>query len=111
CCEIIKPLFVIDPDHSIDKTKELGTDKVGYRSIHYVAKLTNERLILPEYQKFRDLSFEIQIRTIIEHAWADISHERNYKFNGVLPPENDIERRFSLAAVTLELVDREFDSL
>jgi putative GTP pyrophosphokinase len=29
CCEIIKPLFDIDPDHSVDKTKELGNDKVG----------------------------------------------------------------------------------
>ncbi|MCR8655833.1 GTP pyrophosphokinase [Paenibacillus endoradicis] len=111
CCEIIKPLFNIDPDHSIDKTKELGNDKVGYRSIHYVAKLTDERLRLPEYNVFKDLNFEIQVRTILEHAWADISHDRNYKFIGDLPTENDIQRRFSLAAATLELVDREFDNL
>jgi len=111
CCEIIKPLFEIDQVHSVDKTKELGSDKVGYRSIHYVAKLTDDRLGLPEYQVFKDLNFEIQVRTILEHAWADISHDRNYKFNGVLPPDNDIQRRFSLAAATLELVDREFDNL
>lgn len=111
CCELIKPLFEIDHLHSVDKTKELGNDKVGYRSIHYVAKLTEDRLNLPEYQIFKDLEFEIQVRTILEHAWADISHDRNYKFNGVLPPDNDIERRFSLAAATLELVDREFDNL
>lgn len=111
CCELIKPLFEIDHLHSVDKTKELGNDKVGYRSIHYVAKLTEDRLSLPEYQIFKDLEFEIQVRTILEHAWADISHDRNYKFNGVLPPDNDIERRFSLAAATLELVDREFDNL
>ncbi|MBP2244265.1 GTP pyrophosphokinase [Paenibacillus xylanexedens] len=111
CCDIIKPLFDIDPDHSVDKTKELGNDKVGYRSIHYVAKLTDERLGLPEYSVFKELTFEIQVRTILEHAWADISHDRNYKFIGNLPTENDIQRRFSLAAATLELVDREFDNL
>ncbi|WP_420539110.1 GTP pyrophosphokinase [Paenibacillus polymyxa] len=111
CCELIKPLFELDHFHSVDKTKELGNDKVGYRSIHYVAKLTEDRLSLPEYQIFKDMGFEIQVRTILEHAWADISHDRNYKFNGVLPPDNDIERRFSLAAATLELVDREFDNL
>ena len=109
CCECINPLFDIDPKHSVDKTKELGNDKVGYRSIHYVAKLTDERLVLPEYKVFKDLCFEIQIRTILEHAWADISHDRNYKFDGVLPP--DIERRFSLVAATLESADREFDNL
>ncbi|MDO3680172.1 GTP pyrophosphokinase [Paenibacillus ehimensis] len=111
CSDIIKPLFDIDSEHSMDKSKELGDDKVGYRSVHYVAKLTEERLKLPEYRIFQDMQFEIQIRTILEHAWADISHDRNYKFNGVLPPENDIQRRFSLAAATLELVDREFDSI
>lgn len=111
CCDIIRPLFNIDPDHSVDKTKELGHDKVGYRSIHYVARLTDNRLVLPEYKVFKELRFEIQVRTILEHAWADISHDRNYKFDGVLPPNNDINRRFSLASATLELVDREFDNL
>lgn len=111
CCDLIKPLFVIDQNNSVDKGKELGDDKVGYRSVHYVASLTEERLNLPEYKIFKDMYFEIQIRTILEHAWADISHDRNYKFEGVLPPDNDIQRRFSLAAATLELVDREFDSI
>lgn len=111
CCEVIKPLFDIDESNSIDKGKELGNDKVGYRSVHYVAKLTEDRLKLPEYKIFNNMCFEIQIRTILEHAWADISHDRNYKFQGVLPPDNDIQRRFSLAAATLELVDREFDSI
>ncbi|CAH0122585.1 MULTISPECIES: GTP pyrophosphokinase family protein [unclassified Paenibacillus] len=110
-CNILKPLFDIDHLHSVDKTKELGNDRVGYRSVHYVAQLTEERLRLPEYQIYKGMSFEIQVRTILEHAWADISHDRNYKFSGVLPPENDIQRRFSLASATLELVDREFDNL
>ncbi|EJL28212.1 GTP pyrophosphokinase family protein [Brevibacillus sp. BC25] len=111
CCQIIKPLFNIDQQHSVDKAKELGDDKVGYRSIHYVAELTDDRLKLPEYRIFKGMCFEVQIRTILEHAWADISHDRNYKFKGVLPPDNDIERRFSLAAATLELVDREFNAI
>ncbi|MDH6370567.1 putative GTP pyrophosphokinase [Paenibacillus sp. PastF-3] len=110
-CEIIKPLFKIDEKNSIDKSSELGKDKVGYRSVHYVATLTDERLALPEYKGFKDLHFEIQIRTLLEHAWADITHDRSYKFTGQFPPEYDIERRFSLASATLELVDREFDAI
>ncbi|QWH38135.1 hypothetical protein EXW53_15185 [Bacillus mycoides] len=111
CKNAIKPLFKIDDNHSVDKGKALGIDKVGYRSVHFVAELTEDRLNLPDFKHFEGMCFEIQIRTILEHAWADISHDRNYKFNGVLPQENDIQRRFSLAAATLELVDREFDSL
>ncbi len=111
CCELIKPLFNLDDKSSSDKGKELGHDKVGYRSVHYVATLNEERFILPEYKLFEGLYFEIQIRTILEHAWADIAHDRSYKFKGEFPPEYDIERRFALASATLELVDREFDSI
>ena len=53
--------------------------------------------------------FEIQIRTILQHAWAEIEHDRNYKFSGELP--EDIQRRFKLVAGSLELADKEFDRL
>jgi len=111
CCDIIKPLFYIDKENSVDKGNELGDDKAGYRSIHFVCTLPEERLKLPEYQIFRNMTFEIQIRTILEHAWADISHDRSYKYKGEFPAEYDIKRRFTLASATLELIDREFDSI
>lgn len=108
-CDIIKDSFNIDSNNSIDKSQELGTDKVGYKSIHYVAKIKDNRLNLPEYKKFKNLKFEIQIRTILQHAWAEIEHDKNYKFTGVLRP--DIQRRFKILAGTLELIDREFNQL
>ncbi len=55
------------------------------------------------------MKFEIQVRTILQHAWAEIEHDRNYKFNGVLPSE--IRRRFKILAGSLELMDREFNSI
>lgn len=110
-CELIKPQFEIDEVNSADKGEELGEDRVGYRSVHYVATFKDDRLSLPEYKKFVGLNFEIQIRTILEHSWADISHDRTYKFNNNLTNVNDIRRRFALAAASLEMVDREFDRL
>ncbi|MFD1258186.1 GTP pyrophosphokinase family protein [Mucilaginibacter terrae] len=107
--QIIEEAFYIDSDNSLDKSEELGTDKVGYRSIHYIARIKEDRLILTEYKKFESLRFEIQVRTILQHAWAEIEHDKNYKFNGVLPPE--IKRRFKILAGTLELADREFNQL
>ena len=107
--ELIKNTFLIYPEYSVDKTDELGTDKVGYRSIHCVGTLSTDRLRLPENQIFKNICFEIQLRTILQHAWAEFEHDRNYKFSGVLPRE--IKRRLSILAGNLELIDREFDNI
>ncbi len=97
---IVKSLFVIIPEYSKDKSEELGTDRVGYRSIHCICTLGKERLALPENRAYRNLFFEIQIRTILQHAWAEFEHDRNYKFKGVAP--NEIRRRLSVVAGSLE---------
>ncbi len=108
-CSVLEDSFKIDKKNSIDKSKLLGTDKVGYKSVHYIAELKDERLNLPEYKKFKNCKFEIQVRTILQHAWAEIEHDRNYKFSGELPEE--IQRKFKLLAGTLELVDKEFNDI
>ncbi len=105
----VRDLFDVDPVLSEDKSVSLGVDKVGYRSDHYVATLPAARCKLPEFKKFEGMRFEVQVRTILQHAWAEIEHDRNYKFTGVLPPE--IRRRFALLAGSLELLDREFDRI
>lgn len=107
--KIIEDEFEIDRENSVDKSKLLGIDQVGYQSVHYIAKLSKKRLELSEYEEYQDMVFEVQIRTILQHAWAEIEHDRNYKFNGVLP--NNIKRKFYLTAGVLELIDREFEVL
>jgi putative GTP pyrophosphokinase len=107
--EIMKSTFELSPTLSFDKTEELGIDKVGYRSLHCIATLGEKRLKLPENRIFRNTRFEIQIRTILQHAWAEFEHDRNYKFKGLLP--RDLRRRLSLIAGNLESIDREFDNL
>ena len=107
--KLIEDLFDIDAENSLDKSSELGVDKVGYKSVHYVGSFSKARIKLPEYTRFKDLKFEIQIRTILQHAWAEIEHDKNYKFSGILPPE--IQRRFKVLAGTLELADREFNQI
>jgi ppGpp synthetase/RelA/SpoT-type nucleotidyltranferase len=106
---LVSNLFDIDSANSLDKSKELGEDRVGYKSVHFVCQFKNDRANLPEYVKFKNLKFEIQIRTILQHSWAEIEHDKNYKFAGELPPE--IKRRFKLIAGCLEILDREFNLL
>lgn len=107
--KFLRETFTIDESNSEDKADNLGEDKVGYKSIHLVATLPELLLQQPEFERFRDLKFEIQVRTILQHAWAEVEHDKNYKFSGQLPP--DIKRRFKLLAGFLEIADREFESI
>lgn len=108
-CALIEETFAIDEKNSGDKAKEMGVDKVGYLSVHYIAKFNAGRLEFAEYKRFDGMCFEIQVRSLLQHAWAEIEHDRSYKFAGVLPDE--IKRKFHLVAGTLELMDQEFCAL
>jgi ppGpp synthetase/RelA/SpoT-type nucleotidyltranferase len=50
-----------------------------YRAVHYTVRLREDRLRLPEYARFAGLRCEIQIQTILEHAWSETSHDILYK--------------------------------
>lgn len=107
--ELIKREFIYDNSQSGDKADGLKDDQVGYLSIHFIAELNAIRSQLGEYSAYKGLKCEIQVRTLLQHAWAEIEHDRNYKFGGVLP--KDIRRRFYLVAGALELMDAEFERL
>lgn len=107
--ELVKKEFKYDDVQSVDKAEELRDNQVGYLSIHFIAELNDVRSQLGEYSAYKGLKCEIQIRTLLQHAWAEIEHDRNYKFGGVLP--KDIRRRFYLVAGVLEVMDAEFERL
>ena len=50
-----------------------------YRAIHYTVRLKDDRAKLPEYSKFQGMRCEIQIQTILNHAWSETSHDIAYK--------------------------------
>jgi putative GTP pyrophosphokinase len=104
--------FQIDWDNSEDHSIKLAEDRVGYRGKNYLAVLRNEAFgNTNEYDKFKGLGFEIQIKTLLDYAWGKIEHDRNYKTADELAEKNGVRRRFKLAAGALELVDYEFDRL
>ena len=107
--DIIKNLFKIDYEKSEDKADLLDADKMGYKSIHYIAELSSDKITATKLENFEGLKFEIQIRSILQHAWAEIEHDRNYKFKGQLPKR--LQRRFYALAGMLEIADREFNAL
>lgn len=93
-----------------DKAKNLlEEEKFGYQSVHYLVKLNRARAGLPEYKRFANAVTEIQVRTILQHAWAEIEHDIQYKSTEAIPRE--IRRRFMALAGMLELADREFQAI
>jgi len=105
--EIIESEFVIDHDNSVDRREIMKSDKFGYLSLHYIVSLSEPRLILSENRRFRECKAEIQIRSILQHAWAEIEHDLGYKTELEIP--HPIRRRFTRIAGLLEIADTEFD--
>lgn len=107
--EIVEREFEVDRENSIDKRKSLEPDRFGYCSVHYVVEMSQERLKLRENHTFRGLKCEIQIRSVLQHAWAEIEHDLGYKSEIAIP--KGIRRNFSRLAGLLEIADKEFQEI
>ena len=75
---LIESEFAVDRINSIDKRLTNDPDRFGYASLHKVCSLSDSRLGLTEYAMYRGLKCEIQIRTILQHAWAEIEHGNSF---------------------------------
>jgi putative GTP pyrophosphokinase len=106
---VVVPEFEIDSPNSVDKRRQEDFDRFGYSSLHYVASLGHSRAALADYSEFKQLKFEIQIRSILQHAWAEIEHDLQYKSELEIPRE--AKRRFARLAGLLDLADSEFTGL
>ena len=99
----VEESFVVEWDLSSDKRTLIQEDAFGYLSLHYTCTL-------PFGDKWPDeicgKKFEIQIRTILQHAWAAIHHDIGYKSDFGVPRE--VRRQFARLAGLLELADDEF---
>ncbi|MBN1419007.1 MAG: NUDIX domain-containing protein [Planctomycetes bacterium] len=107
-CRWIEETFEIDRANSGDKLKDLGVEKFGYRSIHYVIELRRDKPAeVPA--AFEGMKAEIQVRTIAQHAWSDIGHDRVYKADCEVP--DYWRREASRIAALLEAADDAFARL
>jgi ppGpp synthetase/RelA/SpoT-type nucleotidyltranferase len=94
----------------LDKSRDLlQEERLGYQSVHYLVELMPNRTALPEYARYRGLRAEIQLRTVLQHAWAEIEHDIQYKSVETIP--SGIRRRFMALAGMLEIADREFQAV
>lgn len=106
--DVISPRFIVDEKNSIDRRKTIESDRFGYLSLHYIVRPRSEGDPLA-HAGFSDVPAEIQVRSILQHAWAEIEHDLGYKYPGGVP--RHIRRKFSLAAGLLEIADQQFDEI
>jgi len=106
--EILRNYFEVHGKKSVDKRTALGLTSFGYRSVHLFAYPKRRKLPL-EYLEIADVWCEIQVRSLLEHGWAEIEHEVVYK-SGTTYPKH-FSRQFAALAGALEILDSEFLSL
>ena len=101
--KLVEERFTIDRELSSDKRALIRADSFGYLSLHYICTL-------PAGAGYPDnlcgKKFEIQIRTVLQHAWAAIEHDLGYKSEFGVP--RNVIREFSRIAGLLEIADDEF---
>lgn len=124
-CRLIERAFDIDWPNSDDASKRLKTTEFGYRTVNYIVlpnaeKLKAAGIAIPvppevlgstrrESPEPTRLKAEIQIRTLLEHAYADIGHDLAYKTEVKVPAR--LLRSFAAVAAVLETADVEFGRL
>lgn len=92
-----------------DKEQLLEADQFGYRSTHFIVKIRKEWLKAPNYRGLENLKAEIQIRTVLMHAWAEIEHKLAYKKKSHIP--NQFKNKFSQLSAILKNADEQFEDL
>jgi ppGpp synthetase/RelA/SpoT-type nucleotidyltranferase len=102
----LRDALEIDRRNSVDKRHALGVREFGYRSVQLVARVPERGLRRLEFAALRGLWFEIQVRSILEHAWAEIEHQVVYKAGTRYP--DAVLRRFAAIAGALEILEAEF---
>ncbi len=57
-------------------------------------------------EEYRGQRFEVQLRTVLQHAWAEFEHD--IRFKGTHVDNAEISRAFTMASTLIELADQQF---
>jgi putative GTP pyrophosphokinase len=107
-------VHVFDDQLELLDDRDMGEEtasegRFGYASRHLLVRVTDTPPA--SYDDLVGYRASIQVRTVLQHAWAEFEHDIRYK--GTVPEEHapDLDRRFTLAAGLLELADQEFSAI
>jgi len=104
--EIIKESFVVADIER--KSEALSYREFAYDSVHMEVSLENPGIEMPD---FCSSSCEIQIRTILQEAWAEIEHDLLYKSDIKFPDTKAIRKKMAALNASLVLSDMVFQEI
>ena len=104
-----------------DREKDIGSIEsgtYGYSSRHLVLRtIQNDtvreyhKLLDPEQRPNGSYQFEVQIRTVLAHAWSEIEHDIRFKAGDPRAWSPYFDRQFTATAAMLETVETAFAEL
>jgi GTP pyrophosphokinase len=104
--EFVRQKFAVH--EKIDKSRALGVERMGYHGSHYVVSL-GPKYSGARYDGITELKSEIQVRTVLQNAWALISHHLVYKDEATIPER--LRRDLNNVSSLLEIAQGVFDSI
>ena len=104
--KIIEDEFVVV--EKVDKLTDKEPDQFGYGAIHYIVKL-GKKSAGARYDDLRAYVCEIQVRTVLQDAWAIIGHHLVYKRESAVPKA--LQRKLNSLAGLFETADDQFQQV
>jgi putative GTP pyrophosphokinase len=105
-CEAAQSVFEVS---EVDQKGEgRSFSEFGYSSTHLLVAIPEE--LQRNYPMLANFQVEIQIRTILQDAWAEVEHELIYKV-GAHPLNQQIRRKLAALNATLVLSDTIFQEI
>lgn len=91
-----------------NKVSDQDVDRFGYGALHYLIKIKKGHSGA-RYDDLKDLICEIQVKTILQDAWAIVAHHLSYKHELDIPKE--LRRKLNALSGLFETADDQFESL
>jgi len=92
----------------IDKVAEADAESFGYGALHYLVRL-GKAAKGARYDELNDMTCEIQVRTILQDAWAVVAHHLSYKQESDVP--KGLRRKLNALSAVFENADDQFARL
>lgn len=109
-CSIIEDVsewaYSKDRDYETERADEPLS--FNYQSMHYVVKSKNS-IVFQDVTIPANIPCEIQVRTLLQHAYSELTHDRVYKTS--FDPTSEVKRAVAKSMAFLETTDEYFQKV